>query len=149
MTPTPLLILSDSPSSRSGLGRITRDLATRLHEHCSDVIRVGTCGVGGTGFRNLPFQQYETYQAEWLLPELPKIWEDFAGEEKGIIFTIWDASRLAWFTYPELCGDPILRGWLEAARSCAAFQKWMYLPLDACGVNGKLPFGFREVIENF
>jgi len=149
MTPIPLLILSDSPSSRSGLGRITRDLAARLHTHCSDVFRVGTCGVAGTGSRSLPFQQYETYQTEWLLPDLPKIWADFAGDEKGIIFTIWDASRLAWFTYPEICPDTNLRAWLERARQVDAFRKWMYLPLDACGVGGKLPFGFREVIENY
>jgi len=60
--PTPLLILSDSPASTSGLGRITRDLALRIHEHMSDVFKVGCLGCGGNpASPALPFPVYEIH----------------------------------------------------------------------------------------
>lgn len=58
MKPIPLLILGDSVTSKSGLGRITRDLATRIHETMQDTFRVATIGYGGTGSCKLGFQQY-------------------------------------------------------------------------------------------
>jgi hypothetical protein len=70
---TPILFLSDAVSASSGLGRITRDLATRLYEHCSDVFDVAAVGYGGTGSRSIPFKEYHaqadrdraTYFLKW------------------------------------------------------------------------------------
>ena len=144
---TPLLIISDSPSCTSGLGRITRELANRLHEHCSDVFRVGVLGYGGAGSRHLAYPQYQVSNLEdWVLSELPIVWEDFAGGEQGIIFTIWDASRLEWLVDPKACPDPKLARWLATADR---FKRWMYLPLDATGVGGRLPHGFERTIAAF
>src|SRR6516225_2325611 len=77
--PRPLLIVSDSISCTSGLGRIARDLATRIHANLSDVFRVGTCGYGGPGSSKFKFPEYHVHSIDnWLLPELPQIASDFA-----------------------------------------------------------------------
>ena len=71
------------------------ELAGRIHTHLSDVFRVGVLGYGGPGSRKFGFQQYVIEgMSDWVIPTLPEVWEDFPGEERGIIFSIWDASRL-------------------------------------------------------
>lgn len=150
MNQIPLLILSDAPSASTGLGRITRDLAIRIHEHLSDVFRVGVLGYGGPGSRKFGFQQYVIEgMSEWIIPTLPEVWEDFAGEEKGIVFTIWDASRLMWFSQPAHCemlnANPILRDWLIKT----PFERWGYFPMDAEGPNGKLSFPLQKTLLGF
>ena len=153
--PFPLLILSDAPSASSGLGRICRDLATRIHTHMSDVCRVATLGYGGPGSCKFGFPQYViegmssiTY-CDWVVPTLPEVWEDFAGKEKGAVLTIWDASRLAWYAQParseQLSAEPVLRNWLINA----PFKRWGYFPFDAKGPNDKLSFPLRQTLLGF
>lgn len=142
----PLLFVSDSISSQSGLGRITRDLAVRVHKHLGDVYRVGTCGYGGFGSRKFPWPDYHLHSVEnWVLPELPAIWNDFAGEEEGIVFFVWDASRLYWMGRPQTCPIPHLRKWVETAK----IQKWVYGAIDAEGPNGKVPSSIAETYKGF
>jgi len=137
MTLTPLLILSDSPSACSGLARICRDLATRIATHLSDIYEVATLGYGGFGDKSLPFQQYfiEGMQ-DWFIPTLPDVWNNFAVGRKGSIFSIWDASRLLWFTRPDLGTNPDKKmcKWLEHP----PFKRWGYFPIDAMGPGGML-----------
>ena len=91
----PILFISDSPSSSTGLGRICRDIATRVHEHLSDVYRVGVLGYGGPGSRKFGFTNYVIEGMEnWVIPTLPEVCDDFFGKEKGIVFPIWDPLRL-------------------------------------------------------
>jgi glycosyltransferase involved in cell wall biosynthesis len=144
--PIPLLILSDDPSCSSGLGRITRDLALRIHEHLSDVFEVATVGYGGAGSRKLPFSSYHLHSIEnWLVPELPSIWEDFVGDQEGILFSIWDASRLYWLGMPQTCPIPFLRKWVETAK----MKKWLYGAIDAAGPNDRLSFRIAETMKGF
>jgi len=144
--PTPLLIISDAPTAGTGLGRITRDLASRIAANLQDEFRVGTFGYGGSYSRALNFPQYLVESMEnWNLPTLPEVWQDFAGEEKGIVLTIWDASRLLWFARPENCPNPILRGFLQNA----PFQRWGYFPIDATGPHGKLTGILKHTIEAY
>src|ERR1700734_1311262 len=125
---TPLLFLSDSVSASSGLGRITRDLAMRVHHHLGNMYRVGTVGYGGAGSKDIPFQCYHLHSIDnWLVPELPAIWDDFAGEEEGILMCFWDASRLTWLGIPQICPIPQLRRWVETAK----VKKWIYGAIDA------------------
>ena len=142
MSATPLLILSDAPSSTSGLGRITRDIATRAHANLSE-FRVGCLGYGGPGRRDWGFPEYHLHSIEgWQVPELKDVWEDFAGGERGVLLTIWDPSRLRWLAQPDatdaithavLC-PANLRAWLKAR----PFELWGYIPVDAVGPNGRL-----------
>jgi glycosyltransferase involved in cell wall biosynthesis len=143
---TPLLFLSDSISSTSGLGRITRDLATRTHQYCSDVFEVATVGYGGPGSRKFPFPEYHLHSVkDWLCPELPEIWSDFVGDREGILFSIWDLSRLYWLGIPAQCPIPFLRKWVETAK----MKKWTYHAIDAEGPNGKLSSKIAETMKGF
>lgn len=148
-TKTPLLVIGDAPSAISGLGRICRDLSTRIAEHMSDIFEVATLGYGGHGDRNLPFLQYHIEGMEnWYLPTLPQVWENFAGKRKGVVLTIWDASRLLWFARPDnqhWCHDANMRAWL----SNAPFQRWGYFPMDALGPHGRLSVMNRECLLGY
>jgi glycosyltransferase involved in cell wall biosynthesis len=143
--PIPLLILSDAPTSGTGLGRICRDLAVRIHANLSDVYRVGTLGCFGSYSRALTFPQYDIQMSDWVIGNLPEVWSDFAGEEKGIILTIWDSSRLLWFSRPNNCADPRLKKFLQAG----LFERWGYVPIDATGVNDKLTGIIKYTMEGF
>ena len=145
--PIPLLLLSDSPTSGTGLGRITRDLAIRIAEHLPDVFRVGTLGYGGLQSRSLPFPQYPWQSnPQWIVHELQDVWADFAGSEQGIVMTIWDASRLLWFSRPEtLNTDPALKAFLTNP----PFKRWGYWPIDATGPNNKLTAILAHTIAGY
>src|ERR1700694_4298946 len=96
--PIPLLWISDAVSCTSGLGRVSRDVCTRIAQNMPDVFRIASLGYGGPGRGDLPFHQYSAHSIEnWMLPELPLVWADHAGDEEGIIIFCWDPSRVAWF----------------------------------------------------
>jgi glycosyltransferase involved in cell wall biosynthesis len=143
----PLLILSDSVTSSSGLGRITRDLAQRIHEYMPDVFRVATIGYGGIGSRNIPWPDYHIQSMEnWVVKELPAAWQDFAGDEKGILLVIWDASRMLWLTNPEqYCPNIALREFLATK----PFKLWTYSAIDATGPNDRLSDLLKVVLSGF
>lgn len=145
MSPTPLLFLSDDPTSGTGLGRITRDLATRVHKYLPDKFRVGTCGYGGNFSQALGFPQYSIKMENWHVFNLPEIWKDFAGDEHGILMPIWDCSRLLWLARPENEEDPRLRNFLQTK----PFDIWTYSPMDAHGVDGKLTMILKHTLEGF
>lgn len=150
--PIPLLIISDAITGPTGLGRIARDLAVRIHSHLPDQFRVATLGCGGISSQRFGFPQYVIEGIDdWLIPTLPEVWHDFAGQEKGIIFTIWDASRLAWFAQPSGIGRekvsrfPSLQSWLLHP----PFERWGYFPIDADGPNNKLSFPLVQTMLGF
>lgn len=138
------MILSDSPSCASGLGRITRDLATRLHEHCSDVFEVATVGYGGTGNPDLKFREFYLHSVDnWLPMQLPEIWRKFVKEDEGILFSVWDLSRFWWLKAPNC--PPLLRQWLDTAK----VKKWLYHPIDAEGPGGKMSARLADTFTAF
>lgn len=141
-----ILFLSDAVSCSSGLGRITRDLATRVQLHLGEVYEVGTVGYGGNGSRNFPFQQYYLHDtSNWLVPELPAIWNDFVGEDEGILMAVWDMSRLYWLGMPETCPAPHLRNWVETAK----MRKWAYHAIDAAGPHDRVPARIAQTMKGF
>lgn len=144
MPPVPLLFLSDSPELPTGLGRITRDLATlasRLPE-----FRVGVLGRGGNGSRQLPFVPYNFGESEqWGENVIERVWDDFAGDMRGIIFTIWDTTRLAWFAQPSYLRGGSLRNFLEAGH----FSRWGYFPIDSIGPRGRLSILPRSTLLGY
>jgi glycosyltransferase involved in cell wall biosynthesis len=146
MKKQPLLFVSDAISSNSGLARITRDLATRVHNHLGDIYRVGTAGYGGPGSRCFPWPDYHFNEVNnWLLPELPAIAEDFAAGEELTIMFVWDASRLYWLGIPAMCPMPHLRRFAERKD----IKKYIYGAIDAEGPNGKLPNLIVETYKGF
>lgn len=95
--------------------------------------------------RALPFPQYHMEMDNWVVHNLPEVWQDFAGEQKGTIMTIWDLSRMLWFSHPENCEDILLRKFLQEA----TFEKIAYLPMDAVGPNGRLTAVLKHVAEGY
>lgn len=136
--PHPILFLSDAPDTLTGLGRITRDLATLLSR--SPHFRVATLGLGGTGRNDLPFMQYHMQLNEFGELSLPRVWDDFTGGQPGVLMTIWDLSRLLWLAHPGTLTDQWgwLAEWVAARRSSGQMKVWSYLPIDSVGPQGRL-----------
>jgi len=140
----PILIFSDSVSGPSGLARIARDIATRIAQNLSDVVKVATIGYGAAGSSRLPFTQYSwQYNDEWIIHDLPEVWEDFAGDEQGIFLSIQDPSRMLWFARPETCSDTNVAQFLVSP----PFKKWGYFPIDASGPQGRLSYALKECLK--
>lgn len=145
-----LLFLGDAVSAFSGLSRITRDLATRVHTYLDDVYEVATVGYGGNGSKSLPWQQYHLHDINnWLVPELPAVWSDFIDEDEGILMAVWDLSRLYWLGMPQTCPVPYLRKWVEEGRKSGKLKLWTYHAIDAEGPNGKLSTRIAETMKGF
>ena len=141
-----LLIVSDAVTAPSGLARITRELAERIYVNLSDVIDVATCGYGGVGSNSIPWTDYHLNSIEnWVIPELPQVAKDFAGDEELTILVIWDCSRLAWFADPDYCPIPSLRAWLQKAK----IRKWTYSAIDAAGPQGGLSVNLKRILGGF
>lgn len=146
MSSIPILILSDNPNGVTGLGRITRELALRIHGHMSDTFEVATLGIGGTISRNLPFQQYQIHKLEsWAVVDLPKVWADFAGDRKGIVLAIWNPSSVFWLADPSKLPAGELRTFLESK----PFETWLYAPIDAEGPGGFLSAEVTDTLSGF
>ena len=146
-----ILIVSDAISGTSGLARISRDLATRIHSNLSDVYEIACAGYGSPGSRKFGVQQYTLEgMHEWLCPTLPEICDDFFGNEKGTIFTIWDASRLTWLAAPRGCNElfskfPGLQQWAMSR----PFELVGYIPIDSSGPNDRLTFPIMKTLLGF
>ena len=148
--PKKLLFLSDAVSCTSGLGRITRDLATRVHRDLSEVFEVASVGYGGPGSVAIPFHEYHLHDVnQWLAPELPAIWNDFVGDEEGVLICCWDISRLYWLGMPQTCPMPHLRRWVEDGRKSGKLKLWAYHAIDAEGPQGRFPLRLTETLKGF
>jgi glycosyltransferase involved in cell wall biosynthesis len=148
VAPTPVLIVGDAVSSFTGLGRITADIAERADANLKDICRIATLGCNGPGSRRFKFPQYaiEGMAADFIIPNLPDVWDDWAGTEAGVIFFIWDASRLGWFSRPNvMCEDAALKRYLTNAK----IQRWIYNPVDAEGPSGRLAYPLIQCLLGF
>lgn len=143
MEHVPLLLLSDSPSASSGLGRICRDLATRIHADMPE-FEIAVAGYGGFGSSKFGWKEYHlSVNENWLYPELPMVWEDFAGDRKGVWMSIGDLSRFWWMNHTGVA--PHVRQWIANPK----MKKWIYHPVDAEGPNGKLSLRLAETMKCF
>lgn len=142
----PLMLMSDAVSAPTGLARITRELAIRIHKNLSDTFEVATFGYGGGESKQFPFFQYSMTRMEAMAPlQLPKVWRDFAGDRKGVLFTIFNPSWLSWLSNDEKLAPGPLKDFLRTE----PFQSWAYCPIDAEGPNGKLPSEVAEIMSGF
>lgn len=135
--PKPILILSDDPAHVGGLSRIARDIAGQLSRNPK--FRVGTLGRGATTSRHLPWSQYAIRSItgnDWGQADLPSVWRDFAGKERGIVFTIYDPTRCLWLSRPDLIAEQ----WPQTAEFLQQghFDLWGYITMDASGPQNRL-----------
>jgi len=146
----PILIFSDAVSAPTGLGRITRDIASRLVLTMGDQFDVATIGYGGSTSVKFPWHQYSwPMTPDWIIHDLPEVWLDFAGQRKGIFMSVQDPGRMIWLARPETCEDEAVAKFLRRK----PFKKWGYFPIDATGPNDKLScmlaqclFGYDRIL---
>ncbi len=131
---TPILILGDGPDQTTGLGRIGHDLAWLLSS--MPEFRVGYLGRNSLGRAKYPWQQYSfvsTTMNQWGEGAIDQAYNDLRQGQDGIIFTIWDATRLAWLANKE---------WPQHKP-----KLWGYFMQDSEGMNpGRLPLGCASVM---
>jgi len=73
------------------------------------------------------------------------VWKDFAGDQKGIFFSIYDPHRMLWLARPETCSAPPVQRFLEKA----PFKRWGYFPIDATGPNDRLSLMLKECLMGY
>jgi glycosyltransferase involved in cell wall biosynthesis len=142
----PLLIVSDLPTAATGLGRIAGELAERIAGNMANVFRVAVCGVGGTSSRHLRYMTYPVNVApDMSIPALPAVWNDFAGDEEGVLLAIYNSSWCEWMVDPARLPQGDLRAFLQGN----PFKRWGYFPIDGEGPLGGLPRSQGRVFEGF
>jgi glycosyltransferase involved in cell wall biosynthesis len=143
---TPILFLGDSPSGYSGLGRILRESALRTQLHLGDVLDVATIGLGAPPSDTIALRQFPMGEVkDWVPHDLPYAWQRHVGDREGILFCIWDVSRLLWLVHPEQCPDLLLRDFLKSFKG----QKWIYPAIDGAGPNDHMPILLKEALAKF
>ena len=142
--PIPILVLGDGPDSKTGLGRIGHDLAWLLSS--MPEFRVGYLGRQAFGRVKFPWQQYSFSASEqWGESRIEEAWNDLAQGARGIIFTVWDATRLLWFADPVGVPEKLQR-FLQSRQ----FQKWGYFMQDCSGIRpSSLPMVASEVMSKY
>lgn len=124
MLRTPLMIVGDGPQEPTGLGRILRDLATQIHE--SD-LPVELVTVGGsvppvwTRWPHFPLDERLHRGEDWGASYVDALWSSYFGSRPGILWLIWDPSRLVYYQGIQ-----------------APVQKWAYSAIDATNAIGSV-----------
>ena len=146
MSRIPLMIFSDQISTPTGLGRIHRELAQRIHANLSDTFELASMGYGGNTMREFPWPQYTVAKLDnWAINDLPSAWKDFAGERRGVLMAIANPSWLPWLADYKKLPAGNLRNMLESN----PFERWLYAPVDAEGPNRVLSSEVTETLIGF
>lgn len=142
--PVPLLILGDSPDQTTGLARIGHDLAWLLSG--MPEFQVGYLGRMGVGKAHFPWVSYSfPATAQWGEDHIQNAFEDLSQGRKGIVLTVWDATRLLWFADP--MGMPER---LQKFLASGAAERWGYFMQDSEGVRaGHLPLTAAHVMSKY
>jgi glycosyltransferase involved in cell wall biosynthesis len=132
MASIPLLVVGDGPQEPTGLGRIARDLCGLIAK--SD-LGLDLVQVGGTippvwqDWRHLPL---DPSNEDWGAEQVRQYWLSLWGDRPGILWVIWDPSRL--FAYQDL-QLPV--------------QKWAYTAIDAVNIWGAIGGPAQEALRSF
>lgn len=178
----PFLIMADSIAGSTGLARIARDIALRIHSDpdLSPLLRVGSFGIGGpiASSSRFPFFNCSVLRLQQMIPlDLPDVWNDFARGEKGILFTIQNASWVQYLSQPYLLPPdfPLRQFLLQRPQSVSPehwasisnpaastfspallsrladtpFQRWLYCPIDGHLPDGTLGHQLAPILTGF
>jgi len=131
---TPFLLLGDGPQEATGLGRIARDLCAILH---GSQLPLEIVQVGGPSFP--PWSGWEWYPlgeieraGDWGAEYVRDLYRWRFGSRPGILFGIWDPSRLYSYLGVDL---PV--------------QRWAYTAIDADNIRGSLGGPAAEAVRQF
>ena len=134
MTRIPFLLVGDGPQEPTGLGRIARDLGGLL---ASSDLPINFAQVGGAippvwnRWPHLPMGEAER-GSDWGATYIEALWLDLFGDEPGVLFVVWDPSRLVGYAKLNL---PV--------------QKWTYTAIDSSNRNGAIAGPAGWALEQF
>ena len=122
--PTPFVIVSDGPNEPTGLGKIARDLAAQIASEPSldvDLLHIGGPPVPHwTAWPHVPMGETER-AGDWGRSFVEQLYRAKWGSTPGVIWVIWDPSRLLSYIGIDL---PV--------------QIWSYPAVDATNRSGTL-----------
>jgi glycosyltransferase involved in cell wall biosynthesis len=127
------MVVGDGPQEQTGLGRIGRDLSAIL----ATLPELALIQVGGPAFppwrswEHIPMSEDDRGE-DWGARYVEAVYRWRFGTQPGILFAIWDPSRL----YPYLQIDlPV--------------QRWAYTAIDGDNIRGSLGGPAAEAIRHF
>jgi glycosyltransferase involved in cell wall biosynthesis len=121
----PLLFVGDSPSRKTGLARILRELAIcTWNDQASLGLSVAVAGwdeefIGSVG--GPPTFKISHAGDDWGSADVSRVWETLYGRQPGILWTVWDPSRC--FPYAQI---PL------------PVSRWGYFAIDAHDPHGRI-----------
>lgn len=130
----PFLVLGDGPQEPTGLGRIARDLTAQLvaADLPLDIVQVGGAALPlWTAWRHVPLDERDRNEA-WGAPYVERLWAGLWGRQPGILFAVWDPSRL----YPYLSAQ-------------IPAQRWAYTAIDAQNIQGRIGGPAGDALQRF
>lgn len=130
----PLLLVGDGPQEPTGLGRIARDLAANLTSSALpfDLVQVGgEVPPAWTAWRHLPLSEAQRGE-DWGAEIVRQYYDSLWGRTPGILWLIWDPSRLYPYTQIDL---PV--------------QRWAYPAVDAANIHGRFGGPAGQAIQQF
>lgn len=95
------MIVGDGPQEPTGLGRILRDLATRIHtsDLPVELVTVGGCipPVWQAGWPHYALDERLQRGEDWGTSYVDALWASHFGSRPGVLWVIWDPSRLVYY----------------------------------------------------
>lgn len=111
--------------------------------------RVGYAAKGGLGTASLPFPIYQIPhdpRAPWGESVIHIIAQDFFRGQQGVIFTIWDISRVGYIGWPHILADGVpSKPWLMSR----PFKLWGYFPVDCINAGNRIHHTFVEAYNRY
>ena len=132
MTRTPLLLVGDGPTEPTGLGRILRDLAAQIaaSDLPVDLVTCGECTGDVVPWPHVCMSAIDR-GADWGKSFVEHVWRRRWDTTPGIVWVIWDPSRLAAFQGLQI---PV--------------QLWSYAAVDAENCSGTFGGPARQAIAH-
>lgn len=131
MRKIPFLLVGDGPADPTGLGRIARDLASLI---VSSDLPLDLVQIGGsvpppwTAWRHFPLDRGE----DWGAACVASYWTSLWGTEPGILFLVWDPSRLLPYVQIDLPAE-----------------RWAYTAIDAQNLNAQIGGPAAAALQQF
>lgn len=138
---TKFLFISDNPTGNTGLGRVAKAIADRVRDTLPQ-FEVGFAGLRGHATRHSPYPIYPMLADD--PSALSDAWEDFAGDEPGVIFAIMNAVWLPWMKEPRVLAPGKLKDGLLSGK----IKKWGYVPVDAESAGSFLPKDEVDILRS-
>jgi glycosyltransferase involved in cell wall biosynthesis len=86
----------------------------------------------------------DTLEEYWGQARFADVWQNFAGNDYGIVFSVWDPSRVRWLVDPQQPDSPA-----KSLLFGGKIQKWGYFPIDASGPENRLCGILADTISRY